>query len=400
MADNKRLVHAVLTWLKESSPGDESIEVAMQCISDTYGVDLEDKAQTSQYGIAPLKLPVVFDAGLKVISDAVAKERAKQQQATTAAASTDASDNVDVAKSDPETMFENFLKQVTDAGFFKGVEVGTEEYNKRFERAREKFTAKFDVTPKASPPMSFKQKAELAGKHKLEGNTQLSAKNYQGAIESYTKAIEVLPDDSTASHIFYSNRAAAHTHLSDYEAAIADCESAIEVNSSYPKAYSRLGLAYSSLGQYQEAIDYGYKKALELDPNNALYLDEMKSAQAKLDAKNNPAVPAGGGMPGMPGMGAGGMPDMSNLAGMMNNPEFMNMAQNMMSNPMFANMAKGMMNNPAMANMFGGAGAGAGGDGGRRLCDMDCSLLWQFAWPRQMTSRQLSGTTWSHVFEI
>jgi small glutamine-rich tetratricopeptide repeat-containing protein alpha len=91
---------------------------------------------------------------------------------------------------------------------------------------------------------------------------------------------------------------------------------------------------------------------------------------------------------GAPGMGAGGMPDLSALAGMfggggaggagggmpdlssiMSNPMFASMAQNLMSNP---DMMNNLMSNPRirdMANQFGaggaGAGAGAGGEGGR-----------------------------------
>ncbi|KAF1792618.1 hypothetical protein GQ600_12501 [Phytophthora cactorum] len=63
-----------------------------------------------------------------------------------------------------------------------------------------------------------------------------------------------------------------------------------------------------------------------------------------------------------PAGGAGGMPDLSNLASMlgggggggladlMNNPQMMEMAQNMMQNPQMMQMAQNMMQNPDMLN--------------------------------------------------
>ena len=60
---------------------------------------------------------------------------------------------------------------------------------------------------------------------------------YEMAISSYTEAIAL--DDSN--HIYFSNRAAAYSNLKDYTEAVRDCEKSVEIDSSYSKAYSRMG---------------------------------------------------------------------------------------------------------------------------------------------------------------
>lgn len=76
----------------------------------------------------------------------------------------------------------------------------------------------------------------------------------------------------------------------------------------------------------------------------------------------------GGGMPDLAGLasmlgggrggGGGGMPDFSSI---MNNPMFASMAQNLMRNP---DALSGLMNNPTIQNMLNSRREGGGGGGG------------------------------------
>jgi tetratricopeptide (TPR) repeat protein len=65
----------------------------------------------------------------------------------------------------------------------------------------------------------------------------MSSKSFDQAIESYTKAIAL---DGT-NPVYYSNRAAAYSSKGDHLSAVGDAESAIVVDSSFVKAYHRLG---------------------------------------------------------------------------------------------------------------------------------------------------------------
>ncbi len=78
---------------------------------------------------------------------------------------------------------------------------------------------------------------KLSEDHKGLGNKFMAEKNYAGAIEEYTKALELDPMNT----VLYSNRAAAFSQNNQHEKAVADSQKAIELDPEFSKAYSRLG---------------------------------------------------------------------------------------------------------------------------------------------------------------
>jgi len=70
------------------------------------------------------------------------------------------------------------------------------------------------------------EKAEMAEGLKQKGNSFLSEEDYDEAVESYTKAIELNPTNP----VYYSNRATAHSHNGNHSLAIDDAEKAIELS--------------------------------------------------------------------------------------------------------------------------------------------------------------------------
>jgi len=87
------------------------------------------------------------------------------------------------------------------------------------------------------PTVEDKAKAEAL---KQEGNSLMTAKKFDSAIEAYTQAITL---DAT-NPVYYSNRAAAYSSKSDHISAISDANKAIEVDPRYSKGYHRLGYEY------------------------------------------------------------------------------------------------------------------------------------------------------------
>ncbi|XP_053725716.1 small glutamine-rich tetratricopeptide repeat-containing protein alpha [Synchiropus splendidus] len=202
-----------------------------------------------------------------------------------------------------------------------------------FASATEKFPAQSHANNNATPnSISEEQRAE-AERLKTDGNDQMKVENFSAAVEFYSKAIALNPQNA----VYYCNRAAAYSKLGNYAGAVQDCEEAISIDPNYSKAYGRMGLALTSLNKHTEAVGF-YKKALELDPDNDTYKANLKIAEEKMETAS-------------PSAGLGGV----DLAGLLSNPGFMNMASSMMNNPQVLQMMSGMMSG-AYGGM-GGAGA-------------------------------------------
>jgi stress-induced-phosphoprotein 1 len=85
--------------------------------------------------------------------------------------------------------------------------------------------------------MSSAEAVEL----KNQGNKAFAAKDYQKAIELFSKAIEL--DDTN--HVFFSNRSAVYTTTQQYRNALDDAEKVIEIKAGWPKGYLRKGRCFS-----------------------------------------------------------------------------------------------------------------------------------------------------------
>lgn len=327
MADTKkRLALSIIDFLSNSvkdgtltSEDAENIEVASSCIADAFKVDPNDKAAVSE---------AVGSQSLLNIFTVYEKMKGKGGPAESSQATSGASQ----------------AQQTPAAG---------------------------QVNPEAE-------------KLKSAGNAAMQQKDYKTAIEKYTQAISYSPTNP----IYLSNRAAAYSASGDHASAVQDAEIAVASDPKYTKAWSRLGLARFAMGDakgsveaYQKGIEYegsggseAMKKGLETAKKE---LDRMEKEETSIP--DDPVDDASGASRDMPGGGAGGAPDLSNLASMlgggaggggmpdlsaiMNNPMLRGMAQNIMQNP---EALGSIMNNPTIRNMMnqrsqGGAGGAGGG---------------------------------------
>jgi import receptor subunit TOM70 len=101
--------------------------------------------------------------------------------------------------------------------------------------------------------LTDKEKSGLALEAKAIGNKYFTSKRYQKALELYSQAIKLHADP-----IYYSNRAACHASLNDYEAVVDDCNKALELDRGYVKALTRRARAFENLGRVGDALNGGF----------------------------------------------------------------------------------------------------------------------------------------------
>ena len=89
------------------------------------------------------------------------------------------------------------------------------------------------------------------------GNSAVARKDYAAAIEHYTQALAITPDNK----IYLSNRAAAYSQSGQHSLAAADALKAVEIDPGYAKAWSRLGHARFALGDAKGSME-AYQKGL------------------------------------------------------------------------------------------------------------------------------------------
>ncbi|XP_018322565.1 small glutamine-rich tetratricopeptide repeat-containing protein beta isoform X2 [Agrilus planipennis] len=165
-----------------------------------------------------------------------------------------------------------------------------------------------------------KTRAEI---HKNKGNEYMRQGLYQEAVDEYTKAVELHPNNA----VLYSNRAAAYSHMEKYHAVINDCKKAIRIDPNYAKAYSRLGNAYSLIHLHDDARN-AFRTAITLDPTNERYRANLKLAEEKcVSEMANPPEhrPV-------------------DISQFINNANFLNVASQMLNDPGVRNVMSGILN--------------------------------------------------------
>jgi len=153
----------------------------------------------------------------------------------------------------------------------------------------------FDKKKKTpTPATTATTPAEAA---KARGNEHFKRKEFARAKAAYDEAIASDPGMATA----FCNRAGARHHLRDYQGAEEDATRAIEIETAYSKAYHRRAAARRALGKNADALsDYdsaietasaggGGSNVADLKEEKASLIDDMKFEKLK-PARQGPMV--------------------------------------------------------------------------------------------------------------
>ncbi|KAI1172611.1 hypothetical protein F4777DRAFT_496597 [Nemania sp. FL0916] len=333
----QRLALAVCDFLSSSltdgtlsSDDKDSIDVAINCIAESFKVDPTDKTAV-QAAIGSQNLLQIYGVYEKLKSSTGGKP---SSSTASSASASGASPSASASAS---------------------------------------FAGGSSASSASAPKLPTDDEKARAEDLKIQGNKAMTLKDYARAVDLYSQALALHPGNV----IYLSNRAAAYSAARDHDSALADAEAAVAADPNYTKAWSRLGLARFALGDARGSME-AYGKGIEHEGSGGS--DAMKKGfetakrrveELEAEERDNSGtpVPRGGGV--SPGGGAGGMPDLSALAGMfggggagggaggggggmpdlssiMNNPMFASMAQSLMSNP---DMMQNLMSNPRLREM-------------------------------------------------
>ncbi|QQS34625.1 MAG: tetratricopeptide repeat protein [Ignavibacteriales bacterium] len=101
-----------------------------------------------------------------------------------------------------------------------------------------------------------------AGKLYNAGNDMLKAGNYNGAIDSYDKALQIEKD-----YRIYYQKGQAQKKAGSLDAAKSSFEESIKLKSDFEAGYNALGGVYFSLGNFEAAIK-NFEKVMEISKDN------------------------------------------------------------------------------------------------------------------------------------
>jgi hypothetical protein len=113
--------------------------------------------------------------------------------------------------------------------------------------------------------------AKSAQEHKMHGNRLLAIRDYEGAINSFTDAIDLLQDALLKVHVddlvsCLNNRAACFFILDRYEDAVLDASQRLKRYPHDHRAFHKRALMFERAGQLGKALE-DYQSALNLEPN-------------------------------------------------------------------------------------------------------------------------------------
>ncbi len=114
----------------------------------------------------------------------------------------------------------------------------------------------------------------VAEQCKKRGNEAFAKGKLEAAIEAYSEALCLEPGEP----VYYTNRAMCHRKKEAWEAVVADCSTALELDDTSIKGHYLLGVALDAQGEHEPAVTHLWR-ALELCKERTIsYKEDIQRA--------------------------------------------------------------------------------------------------------------------------
>eukprot|EP00808_Paulinella_micropora_P020631 g16777.t1 len=123
-----------------------------------------------------------------------------------------------------------------------------------------------------------------AADYKDKGNAEFQRGNFMKAVELYTYATELDPNN----HIYFGNRSNAHFCLNNFDKSLRDAQKAVALCPAWAKGHYRAGLALRALQRWAESLS-AMQQAARLEP--AAYNSAVAEAQSLMQGRHAPPQP-------------------------------------------------------------------------------------------------------------
>ncbi|KAK6006174.1 hypothetical protein QM012_006584 [Aureobasidium pullulans] len=149
------------------------------------------------------------------------------------------------------------------------------------DKALQHFRQAISCDPDFKDAVKYLRMVQKLDRTKEEGNNYFKSGKYEQAVETYTSALEIDPQNRGTNSKILQNRALCYTKLKEWQKAIEDCERALKLDPGYTKARKTKAKALGESGNWEEAVKE-LKAIAESNPEEPGIAKEVRNAELEL----------------------------------------------------------------------------------------------------------------------
>lgn len=149
------------------------------------------------------------------------------------------------------------------------------------EQAKKHLQQALRLNPDHSQCQTAYKRIRAIERHVEAGKEAVAKREFEEAVPCFTAAMEADPDNAILVGKMAIERGNAYLRMKDFENAIADCTTAIQLDNTNTAPYITRSTAHQGLQKFEEAVN-DLQQAQEIDSENPVIQDRLKRAQVEL----------------------------------------------------------------------------------------------------------------------